>query len=240
MKFRTLLQFPLGASLTFAALCALAGCGSSSTSAGGSTPANSTANTAGSSGTAGKGDAADYYGLNNPTPMKFKITLSEQPTAEKIGYQTIKLKETKGDSKIYSIERTEGIAFLGNQDLRLDADGIHNVDSATAKFGKEDMELPNNLAKGSSWKSHTEFTTQGQTLVSDSDLKVEGEEKVTTEAGEHTALLVTSTGYSTIQGKKEVMTSKSWYVKGLGLVKSVMVLTPPSGPAQTITIQETK
>lgn len=236
MKFRTLSVSSIGA-LTCAALCAfaLAGCGNSSSTAG----AGATSSTA-SSGTSGKSDAADYYGLDNPKPMKYKITLSDQPTSEKIGFQTIKLKETKGNTKIYSVERSEGIAFLTNQEMRLEPDGIHNIDSETQKFGKEDMELPNNLAPGSTWKTHTEFSTQGQTLVSDSDFKVEGEEKVTTEAGEHTALLVTSTGYSTIQGLKEQMTSKSWYVRGLGLVKSVMELTPPTGKVQSITIQETK
>lgn len=184
-----------------------------------------------------KGEAFEYYGLANTKPMNMAVENSDQPTAVSTGTQTIALKEIKDGVPTFSIERTGQLAALGSQEVRLEADGIYNSMSTVAKLGPKDLELPMKLSPGTKWKSHAEITQNGQTIVNDSELTVVGPEKVKTKAGEHDALLITSTGLSTINGEKAKTTSKNWYVKGLGNVKSVLTLTFPK-KVTTLTIQE--
>lgn len=187
-----------------------------------------------------KNDAYHYYGLGNPKPMSMEISISDQPKDKYTGAQTITIKEIKDGKPIFSIDRTGQLAKLGSQEVSLTEEGIFNTMSSIAKIGPKDMELPAKLAPGVTWKSHAEIAQGSETVVNDSDLKVVGPDKVKTPAGEHDALLITSTGQSTIGGKKAKTTSKNWYVLDLGVVKSVLVNTYSDGKVQTITIQETK
>lgn len=186
-----------------------------------------------------KGDAYVYYGLGNPNPMNLEIAISDQPMPF-TGTQSIALKEIKDGKPSFVIERTGQLAKLGSQELRLEPDGLYNTKATIAKIGPKDLELPMKLSPGTTWSSHAEISQDGQTIISDSVFKVSGVEKVTTKAGEHDALLITSTGQSTLEGKKAKTTSKNWYVKDLGLVKSVLVNTYTDKKVQTITLQETK
>jgi len=187
-----------------------------------------------------KNDAYHYYGLGNPNPMSMEIVISDQPKDKFTGTQTIAIKEVKDGKPIFSIDRTGQLGKLGSQEVSLTDEGIFNTMSTIAKIGPKDMELPAKLSPGVTWKSHAEISQGAESVINDSELKVVGPDKVKTAAGEHDALLITSTGQSTIGGKKAKTTSKNWYVLDLGVVKSVLVNTYSDGKVQTITIQETK
>jgi hypothetical protein len=187
-----------------------------------------------------KHDGYSYYGLGNPKPMKMEVTVSDPGQPVRVGTQTISLKEIKDGVPIFVIERKDGLEMLGVQEIRLEKDGLYNSASTVAKIGPHDLEMPAKLTIGTKWTSRTEVDQPGQSMVNDSTFVVVRPEKVKTKAGEHDALLITSTGKGTIGGQKVTTSSKSWYVKDLGGVKTVLTTTFPKGKVQTITIQETK
>jgi len=188
-----------------------------------------------------KYDGYVYYGLDNPNPMNLEITTSAQPTEVLTGTQTTTLKSIVNGVPTFVISRTGNLDQLGVQELRVEKDGIYDSASTIAKIGPHDLEIPAKLTPGSTtWNSHSEVDNAKQKMTSDNVYKVERIEKVTTKAGEHEALLITSTGSSVLNGKKVKMTSSGWFVKDLGAVKTVLKTTSPDGKTETITIQETK
>ncbi|AIE86432.1 hypothetical protein [Fimbriimonas ginsengisoli] len=191
-----------------------------------------------------KHDGYAYYGLGSAAPMKMEIRSSSQPNQVLTGTQTIALKEIKDGKPVFTISRDGQLGDLvGQQEVVLEKDGIYNTASTVAKVGAHDLELPAKLAPGVKWTSHTEVDRPDkpeQQLEDNSTCTVVGPQKVTTKVGEHDALLITSSGKGTIAGKKVVTTSKSWYVKDRGSVKTVLSTTFPDGKVQTITIQEVK
>jgi len=187
-----------------------------------------------------KTDGYHYYGLGYSKPMNLEISISDQPNSTVSGTQTISLKEIKDGVPTYKIERTGPLAKLGAQEVELKPDGIYNTASTVAKVSAKDLEMPAKLTPGSTWKSHTEVDQGTTKMVNDSVFKVGGIEKVQTKAGEHEGLVITSTGVGTVGDKKVHTTSKSWYVKDLGGVKTVLNTTGADGKVQVITIQEIK
>lgn len=214
--------------------------GSASGSSTGSTPATTTAANPAEIPANLKHDGYVYYGLANTAPMKLEIRDSAQPSATKVGTQTVEYKGMIEGKPTFLIERTGGIEVLGAQEVRLEPDGVYNSSSTVAKVGPKALEIPANLAPGTTFPSHEEVDQSGQSMILDSVFKVERTEKVTTKAGEHEALLITSTGKGKINGQDVTTSTKGWYVKNLGAVKSELTTYFPKGTTETITIEEIK
>jgi len=186
-----------------------------------------------------KSDGYYYYSLAYDKPMKIELRISGSPEI-RTGTQTISLKSIDHGVPVYRIERSGGLADLGEQELKLTKEGLLNTASTIAKVTPHDIEMPAKLAPGTTWPSHTEIE-QGATPMSlDSVFRVVGMEKVQTPAGEHQAMLITSTGKGTIGGKKVTTTFKGWFVKDLGNVKTILGTTYSDGTKREITMQETK
>lgn len=164
-----------------------------------------------------KGDAFGYYGLSEARTMEYRMTAGGQ---SQTGTQTITFKGLEGDKAKFSVERGGDLAQMGSTELELRADGIYATSSSIGDIGKPSLEMPMALPTGKTWTTKNELK-QGDTggMTSEQKYRVVGLERVTTEAGPFDALLVTSVGPASINGKPYTMKTRSWFVKGLGAVK---------------------
>jgi hypothetical protein len=185
-----------------------------------------------------KNEAFSYYGLGYSKPMDMEVVDSSQP-GTMTGAQTITLKEIKDGKAVFQIERTGNLAQLGAQEVTLEKDGIYVTASDVAKVN-HDLELPNDLSAGKTWKNRMVVDQPGREVEMDSTFKIVGERKVKTKVGDRNALLITSTGQGKMQGQKVRMVSENYYVRDIGGVKSVIKIVYPDGKVRTMTIQETK
>ena len=187
-----------------------------------------------------KNEAYEYYGLSNPKPMDMEVLQSTNSTVL-TGSQTNVLKSVKDGVAIFDIERTGGLAQMGMQSVKLKPDGIYLDEVNGTKIKTEEVEMPNDLTPGKTWTARMSFNSNGSSMDITSQNTVKGTEKFKTKVGEREGILVISTGSGTLNGDPVRLNSKSWYVKGLGGVKSLLSMTnQKTKKTQTITIQETK
>ncbi|RYG27218.1 hypothetical protein EON82_00020 [bacterium] len=227
--------FPLLALLVIS----LAGCDSkspASTSAGTSTGGSSSA-TAVKLPDELKNDAYEYYGLGNDKPVRLEIVNGEG-AAPQIGTRTFELQKVE-DGKATFVQR-QGGALVGEGDitLSLENDGLYVMSSTQSKLKPHSLEMPSKLEPGGGWKDHTEMDQAGQNIVLDNDLKIVRKERIATKGGTFdNALYITSTGKGTIANQPVTLTTKHWYVRGVGPVKQIVEVTTKGKPTRTITIQ---
>ncbi|RYG41131.1 hypothetical protein EON79_21360 [bacterium] len=184
--------------------------------------------------------AFDYYGLGNEEPMDMEVRTTAD-AGVRTGSQITRFKGLEDGKALYQVERTGGLTeLLGQMDVTLEADGIYVKSSSVAKVGERDVEMPAKLDPGTTWEARTVVDQPGRELNVLVKFTVVGEQSITTPKGPRNALLVTSTGNGTMMTKNVRMDSKSWYVKGVGMVKSELKFTDAAGKASTITIQEAK
>ncbi|CAN5525032.1 hypothetical protein BH11ARM2_BH11ARM2_01620 [soil metagenome] len=187
-----------------------------------------------------KHEGYEYYGLGNDQPVDMEVRTTSD-SGVRTGSQITRFKGMQDGKAVYSIERTGGLTdLLGQMDVTLEPDGIFVKSSSVAKVGDRDMEMPAKLSPGTTWEARTVVEQPGRELNVLVKFKVVGPENIKTPVGDRSTLRVDSTGEGTLMGKKVRMDSQSWYVKGFGMVKSVLKYTGETGAPSTITIQETK
>lgn len=189
-----------------------------------------------------KNAAFDYYGLANDKPMDMEV-IQNGSTSAITGSQSNTLKSIDGQTAVFSIDRTGGLAQMGTQTVRLKADGIYLDEVMGTKIKTDEVELPADLAPGKTWKTHLAFSSGASSMDITTISTVMRVEKFKTKVAEREGLLVVSSGSGKLDGKDVKLDSKSWYVKGLGGVKNILTTTyknPKDGKPQTLTIQETK
>lgn len=185
-----------------------------------------------------KHDAFEYYGLGNANPIDMEVANSAQ-SGVMTGAQTTKFEGMKDGKAVFSIERTGGLISLGMQKVTVEPDGVYATESSIVKLERE-LELPAELTPGKTWANRTVVDQPSQKVDVKNTFKVVGPTKVTTKAGERDALLITSTGKGQIQGQNVTINSKSWFVRGVGNVKSELTIQYPNNRTEKVTIQETK
>ncbi len=232
----------------FALSLLLIGCGRETTpagaptaSSGGAAPAEQTKQVAAAPSEL-QHEAYHWYGLGNSKPMKLEVTISDGRTAT--GTQTITLDKTANGKTSYKVERDPALAaFLGQEEVSLEPDGIFTVSSTELKGDTRNIEMPSKLPIGATWTNASEMETKNnQKMTPKQTYKVARMERVSTKASTEDALLIVSTGTIGIDGTTYDVATRNWYVKDKGLVKAQMKLTDPKskGKARTITVQETK
>lgn len=184
-----------------------------------------------------KNEAFAYYGLANSKPMDMEIIDSNSPGAPRTGSQAITFKEMRDGKAIFDLERTGNLTVLGSQEVSLEKDGVWVTKSSLADI-KHEMEIPSDLTPGKTWTS--ELKLQAGNVDLKNSFKIVGQEKVKTKVADRDAILITSTSTGTMQGRKVRIESKTWYVRDIGGVKSVVKIVSADGKTQTMTIQETK
>jgi len=186
-----------------------------------------------------KHEGFEYYGLGyeKSTPLQ----LVSPNGAIQTGEQKVVLKSFEDGKAIFEVQRTGGLAAnMGNNELRVEADGVYVHSSSIAKVGERDLEVPAKMSPGSTWITKTEIANDSQKLKLTMNFKAQGFEDVTTPAGKFNALLVTGDGSGTINGKKARMETRAWYVKGRGNVKTEITTIDDQGARQSLRIEEAK
>jgi len=184
-----------------------------------------------------KNDAFDYYGLGNDKPVRLEI-LRAEGAAPQIGTRAFSMGEVKDGKATFVEHQTGALESQGDITFSLEKDGLYVMSSSKTELKAHTLEMPAKLEVGSGWKDHTEMSPEGQKIVLDNDIKIERKERITTPGGTFDdALYITSTGTGTIDGKPVTLTTKSWYVRGMGPVKQLEEVTMKGEAKRLITIQ---
>ncbi len=183
-------------------------------------------------------DAYEYFGLANMKAQDFEILSEGDPT--RTGTQQLKLTEVKGDRAVFRVTRTGGLAPSGENDYSLRPDGVWSENSTLDPSMKPSVEIPNDLKPGKSWKTVIEVNTSSDKIKQDMTFKVVGVETVKTPLATREALYIKGEGSAEMGGKKSSMTLKSWYTKGIGMIKMEVASKGTDGKVKTIIIQERK
>lgn len=184
-----------------------------------------------------KNDAFDYYGLGNDDPLRMEV-LSGAGGVPTYGTRQVRLDKVEGGKAVYVLKQEGALESQGTITLSLEADGLYTMASTASKLKPHTLEVPAKMDVGTAWKDHTDMSDRG--ILLDSDLKVEGRERVATPGGTFDdALRVTSVGGGKWSGKDVVLKTQSWYVSGMGQVKTILEIIPKAkgDPAQKVTVQ---
>lgn len=190
-----------------------------------------------SSGDLTKTDAYEYYGLGNDKPVRLEIS-SAEGAPPMIGTRSFSKGEVKDGKATYIEHQTGALESQGDITFSLEKDGLYVMSSSKTELKAHTLEMPAKLDVGSGWKDHTEMSPDGKKIVLDNDIKIERKERVTTPGGTFDdALYITSTGQGTIEGKPVTLTTKSWYVRGMGPVKQIEEVETKGESKRVISIQ---
>lgn len=185
-------------------------------------------------------DAYHYYGLNNskPVPMEMKVTGGPAKT----GTQALEYVGMKAGKAIYTLKHTGGLTELGDTTMSLEKDGLYSTATSIGKGGDHELELPANLAIGTSWPvKSTYVTNDGRKIETEATFKVLRSEKVKVPSGTFDALYIESDGTAKFDTQNVRMKTLNWYVKDHGQVKTeIITIDPTSHKKSTYLIQETK
>lgn len=183
-----------------------------------------------------KNDAYVYYGLGNTAPMRLQITYGESGGIPAPATRTVVPGKKEGDKQTFVLKHEGELAHEGDITLSLEPTGIYAISSTKDKIVPHSIELPAKLDIGTTWKDHTQMAEQKIDLQN--ELKVVGKERVATPGGTFDeALHVTSTGSGTYGGDPATLTTESWYVRDVGPVKQIVVVTRKKSAKQVVTIE---
>lgn len=191
-----------------------------------------------------KHEAYEWMGFGRLEPFTYELTRMEG-AAPMEGTQTLSF--IGGDDKAakFQFVRTGGLAQLGDEEFELRPDGIYQTAMPSGALAKPGLLMPADVKAGSSWKSGFDVAaTDGKKFNFDLTNKAERIEKVKTKGGDFDALLIVSTGKINItEGEKttsNAVSSKTWYVKGLGHVKMSLEVKLDGGVNNKSTVELVK
>ena len=184
-----------------------------------------------------KNDAYHYYGLSRTEPINYVISQAGIETTG-TGAESVKFAGMDKNGKArFSIVRTGQLAQLPNQDVWLDDKAITVASASPGTLDGHPIELPAKLSPGVTWKTDYKMSLSSGTYEDHSTYRVTGPAKVKTKAGTFDAILIESTGDDVENNVKVKVTTKAWYVKDRGAVRTVISSTAPNSKSQTITFE---
>ncbi len=188
-----------------------------------------------------KHEAYEWMGFGRLEPFTYELTRMEG-AAPMEGTQTLSF--LGGDDKAakFQFARSGGLAQLGDEEFELRPDGIYQTAMPSGTLTKPGLLMPADVKPGSSWKSAFEVVgSDSKKFNFDLTNKAERVEKVKTKGGDFDALLIVSTGKINITeaGKttSNSVSSKTWYVKGLGHVKMSLEVKLAGGVNNRSTVE---
>lgn len=178
---------------------------------------------------------AQWFGLSNHKPMDFTLTRSDT-NATSTGSMTL---SRSGEGK-YQLDRTGGLVQLGASDkLELRQDGVYTVESSAGKLSGPHLELPADVSPGKTWTTDIQLTTEaGQAMQDREQNSIVGQVKLSLNGNNYQALLLESNGSAKIGEQTLKTRTKTWLVKGKGMVKTVIETESAGGQKTTLTLQE--
>lgn len=185
-------------------------------------------------------DAHDYYGLGNRQTLTYEIVLGKGMAPQEGTQTTTPTGDAKDGKMTFETRRTGGLAQLGDETLSLQSDGLYLVAGSKVSPTKPALALPASLEVGKSWTDDTEMSGPGSSITLKGVSKVEGKESVTVKAGTFETLLVVQTAETVTNGSKGKVSQKTWFAKGIGVVKLNFELKQENGEILTTTLELVK
>jgi hypothetical protein len=183
-----------------------------------------------------KSPAYEYYGLGTSKPIDYEVT-GDETAGIRTGTLTTSLKEVKDGKAYFTQVHSGGLYLLGNDEVSLDAEGVHVTSSTVEAPDPNNLEFPAVVTPGKSWKSHDKISQEGLTFEVNSVSTIKGPATIDTKRGPLQALRITSVSQAIKNGQKLTMDSDTYYVKGIGLAKATIRTIPEKGKISTIVQQ---
>lgn len=181
----------------------------------------------------------DYAGFALDKPITMKVVYSSRPDPIS-GEQTVSFLGVKDGVASYRVERSGTLSSLGTDEYSIEKDGVYATSSSIGKLEKKSLELPANLAPGEKWSNDSKLTTpDGKVVEIKSNYAALGEESIKVGAGDFTAMKITTTGTMKLDSQVMDVSTTSWYVRNVGLVKQSMKMKSKDGSSQTIEVEAT-
>ena len=189
-----------------------------------------------------KHDGFEYNGFDRTAPLTYLFALVEGDKPEE-GKQTSELKSVEKGQATYSVKRTGSLMAIGDEELAVRPDGVYLVSTSLGSPQSPVLLMPAVLKPGTVWDYNYELNTTTPSKTGGSKMhfkgkaRVEKEEKIKVAAGEFDTLMVSETAEMDNAGAKGTVSSKSWYAKGIGVVRMKMEVKDSKGAIVTRTIE---
>lgn len=176
-----------------------------------------------------KHEAYAIYGFGAEGPLEYEFVRAEgQPPVP--GTQDNELISVKDGEATFSITRQGALSALGGEEWAVKADGVYLVRSDLGTPEKPVLAMPADAKPGAVWDSDYVLTDPaGSKITFKGKSKIVGNEKAKVKGGEFDAVLVTQTGSITSKDMSGTVSSKTWYGKGLGIVRMRMEVKQTTG-----------
>jgi hypothetical protein len=184
-----------------------------------------------------KHEAYALYGFEAGGPLKYEFVRAEGqvPAA---GTQSNQLVSAKDGEALFSVTRDGAMSALGGEEWSVKADGVYLVRSDLGAPAKPVLAMPADAKAGTVWDTDYELTDPAGAKISfKGKSKIVGSEKVKVKGGEFDAVLVTQTGSIKSTSMEGTVSSKTWYGRGVGVLRMRMEVKQPEGKIVTSTIE---
>jgi hypothetical protein len=167
-----------------------------------------------------KHDAYMLNGLDMGRPLSYNFTRVTGDSPEP-GTQTNKLIKVANGEAEFEVSRTGSLAAMGDKDTEVvKPDGLYLTSTAMGTLKSTVKMMPAKVVPGTTWEYAYQITkTDGTVWSFKGKARAERNEKVIVGGKEFDALLVTDTQELEVNGTKRAASSKTWYSRGLGIVK---------------------
>ena len=187
-----------------------------------------------------QGNGLNYSGLLYELPLTYLVTQTGEKPEEGVSTTTF-LSEEKDVWKFSRTRTGSLIRIMGDDKVEVNAKGIFVTEISMGKLEQPMMELPNNLAVGTTWDVTSVVDGEGGTKVKQvSKYKVTKEESMTTKAGTFNCLVIEATSDGSTKDKKVTAKSTFWYAEPFGAVKMVTELTQMESLKQVFSVELVK
>lgn len=163
-------------------------------------------------------------------PIGYKVSGTGVVPSE--GKRTVKISATKDGIKV---DLDYGVMMGGQpagESYSASSKGIYTLKAQGSEIIPPPLFLPARIKLGDSWKSTCTLDNpqNGQKLTLTTSTKILRKEPVTVPLGSFDALVVSESGTLTGKGIKVKTNGTSWFVDGVGMVKTVQSFTNSAGP----------
>jgi hypothetical protein len=181
-------------------------------------------------------DAYTYNGLDCKDELVYEYIA--QKGAEPLeGRQFVEGPEQKDNKALFTVKRSGSLSELGDDEVEVREDGVYLVGGSKSRPAKPSLLMPAKLGEGTEWDTDIELADGPGKVTLKGKNKASAVEKVKVKAGEFDAILVTQDSKLDTSGTKDDVTAKTWYAKGVGVVKMTLELRRADGTIHTSSIE---
>ncbi|HEY3782055.1 MAG TPA: hypothetical protein VGL56_13300 [Fimbriimonadaceae bacterium] len=174
-----------------------------------------------------KTEGFSYFGLDNLKPQTMKVVTEGQQVQE--GGIERKLLKVTPQTALYQQDYIGNLANYGSVQVEARPDGVYTVAQDGNTLPKPELELPAIPTKGKQWQIDGSTTVGGKAYHEMGTATIIGPQKLKIGDKVYDALLVDETKTINFDKTTWADTDHTWYVKGLGQVKTDSTLKGDKG-----------